>query len=172
VQKIRAILYRALAAAELAAPASARGSFLPAGEPFAAINAVGKVLGGARASAFIVDPYADANLLTEFAVLVAEGVPVRVLADEASHKPGLKPVAAAWSEQYGRGRPLEVRLAPARSLHDRIILIDGKEAWTLGQSFNALAKRSPTSLVRTDPETAALKAAAYGELWAAAKPLL
>jgi hypothetical protein len=38
--------------------------------------------------------------------------------------------------------------------------------WTIGQSFNALAVRAPTSFVRSDPETAALKVRAYGEdIW-------
>lgn len=170
--EIMVILNRALAKAELAAPASARGSFLPAGEPFSAINAVAKVLGSAKASALIVDPYADGNLLTEFAVLLPNGVPLQVLADEADHKPALKSVAAAYCQQYGNTRPLEVRLAPAKTLHDRIILIDGREAWSLGQSFNALAKRAPTSLVRADAETAALKVSAYGAMWAVAKSLL
>jgi len=57
------------------------------------------------------------------------------------------------------------------NLHDRLIVVDGKIVWTLTQSLNAFAARSPASLVRVDPETAALKVAAYEQLWKNAKPL-
>lgn len=93
-----------------------------------------------------------------------------ILADEESHKPALRPAAAHFAKQYGPTRPLEAHLTPPRSLHDRII-IDQREAYAVGQSFNALAKRSPTSLVRVDPETAVMKAAAYGAMWQKATPL-
>jgi hypothetical protein len=73
--------------------------------------------------------------------------------------------------QYGTPRPLEERLTPARSLHDRLLVVDGTSVWTFGQSLNAIAVRAPTSLVRVDSETAALKVAAYSDMWAAATPL-
>ncbi|MFC5694632.1 hypothetical protein ACFPU0_03550 [Pseudomonas sp. GCM10022186] len=171
VQTITTVIFRALARAELAAPATAQGSFIPAGEPFSALAAVSKVLGAATRSVLIVDPYADANLLTEFAVLAPEGVGLLVLADQASHKPGLRSAAAAWIEQHGPSRPLQVRLAPVRTLHDRLIIVDEREAWTLGQSFNALATRAPTSLIRSNPETASLKVEAYRQIWDAATTL-
>lgn len=170
VQTISVIVFRALAKAELSAPATAQGSFIPVGEAFSALSAVSKVLGTATQSIMIVDPYADANLLTDFAVLAREGVQIFALADQAHHKPGLAPAAASWAQQYTK-RPLEVRLAPARSLHDRLIIVDDREAWTLGQSFNALAKRAPTSLVRADQETAKMKVDAYRQIWASASPL-
>lgn len=173
VQAIISVIHRALARAELAAPASVQGAFLPVGEPFAAFAAVGKVLGGATATALIVDPYADQNILTEFAVLAPEGVRVMILADEESHKPALRPAAANWAKQYGPGRPLQVRLAPPKSLHDRVIIVDDREVWAVGQSFNALAKRAPTSLVRVvDPETVNMKVDAYAAMWATATALV
>jgi hypothetical protein len=58
--------------------------------------------------------------------------------------------------------------------HDESInchIIDKSVAFDLGQSFNALAERSPTSLIRSDPETASLKIAAYEDLWQSAQPL-
>jgi hypothetical protein len=67
---------------------------------------------------------------------------------------------------------MEVRLTPAKTLHDRDIIVDEREVWTLGQSFNGLAKRALTSLVHVvDAETATLKVEAYRVLWAAAAPV-
>ena len=141
VTKIMQIMYRALARAELKAPVAAQGAFIPAGNPYDAFAAVGKVLGKATVDVLIVDPYADGKLLEHYALQTPEQVSLRVLADQQSHKATLKPAAAETT------------------------------AYALGQSFNKLAERSPTSLVRSDPETAALKIAAYENLWQSAQPL-
>jgi hypothetical protein len=158
-------LYRTLAVAELSAPATAQGAFIPAGNAFDALAAVGKVLASATTDLLIVDPYMDENALSKFAVLAAETVPLRLLADLNSVKPSLKPSADAWIKQYGQKRPISVRLAQERTLHDRLIIVDGKEAWVLTQSLNAFAARAPATIVRTDNETAMLKAAAYDVIW-------
>lgn len=89
---------------------------------------------------------------------------LRLLADEKDHKPTLTPAATKWVGQYGTGRPLQVRLAQPRTLHDRVILIDSKTAWTLTQSLKDFARRSPAEIVRAD-DTAALKIAAYENAW-------
>ncbi len=53
----------------------------------------------------------------------------------------LEPAARRWIQQYGAARPLKVRLAPKKALHDRSIFVDGTVVWTLTQSFNAFANR-------------------------------
>lgn len=171
VQQMTAVLYRSLARAELQASPSVRGAFIPVGEAFSAFTALSKILTEARVSVMFVDPYADANLLSDFAVLVPEGVTTMILADANGRKAALAPAVRHWVQQYGSARPLEARLAPDRSLHDRLIIIDERESWSLGQSFNALAARAPTSLLRADPETAQLKIQAHTQIWQAATPI-
>lgn len=165
VQRMTAILYQALARAEMNAPTSAQNGFIPTGEPFTALSAVARVFAQANESIFIVDPYADASLLEQYALQAREGLSIRILTDSHSVKPGLVPAKQQWVAQFGATRPLEIRLAPARTLHDRLIILDDTSAWNIGQSFNALAARSPTALVRSDNETAALKIAAYAQHW-------
>ncbi|WP_018408125.1 hypothetical protein [Methylocystis rosea] len=126
-QKIQAILFRILAVAELRAPAAARGAFIPAGNAFDAMAAVGSVLNRATSDILIVDPYMDEKALTDFAVLV--GIELRLLADERDHKPSFRPAVKRWISQYGRERPVQARLASARSLHDRLIAVDGQTTW-------------------------------------------
>ena len=70
--------------------------------------------------------------------------------------------------QYGAARPLQVRLAPPKALHDRAIFTDQTTAWTLTQSLKDFAKRSPAEIVRAD-DIAALKIAAYEAIWANAQ---
>jgi hypothetical protein len=164
-------MFRVLARAEAKAPVSARGGFIPVGKPLDAMATVARLLGEATDDTLVVDPYAEASLLTDFLPATPQKVSVRVLSDERTHKPTLKPAAERWVEQFGVTRPLEVRVAPSRSLHDRLIFLDSKEVWVLGQSFNALAVRSPTSLLKADPELAKMKIDAYGQIWDAATPL-
>jgi hypothetical protein len=167
---IKATIYRALARAELNAPASTRGAFLPIDRPLDAFAAVGKVLSSAKTYVRIVDRYLDENAFTEFAVLAAEEVEVQLLAGRGE-KPGVKPAAARFIQQFGVKRPLAVRLSPPLLLHDRLIDVDGAEAWILTQSLNALATRSPATLSKAPPEISAPKIAAYTELWNNAEPV-
>jgi len=165
------ILYRALAVAEMKAPAATQGAFIPAGNVLQAMTAIGKILELARRDVLIVDPYMDVTTITDFAVLAPEGVQIRLLADAKDYKPTLKPAVERWVDQYGGNRPLSARLSAARSLHDRLIAVDGAQVWVLTQSLNGFAVRSPATIIRTDAETAGLKIAAYAVLWNAATPL-
>lgn len=169
-EKVMQCLYDALAAVSDNAPVEVRGAFIPAGNAFDALTAVRKILDGASNGVLIVDPYADAKILETYAIQAAEPVEINILAAQGSVKADLKPAVQAWVQQYQTNRHLKVRLAPAHSLHDRLIVVDRK-VWVVGQSFNALATRAHTSIVRVDDETAALKRAAYVEIWQNAVPI-
>lgn len=170
-QTIKSVVFGALARAELAAPLDAQGAFIQAGGELDAFVAFGKVLGVAATGLMIVDPYADEKALTDFAIQAPEGVAVRILADAEYRKGTLKPAAERWAAQYKTLRPLEVRLAARKTLHDRLILVDGAKVWTFGQSLNAIAARAHTSIVRVDADTSALKVAAYEAIWANSAPI-
>jgi hypothetical protein len=166
VRKIQAILYRALSVAELSAPTAIQGSFIPAGGAFDAVAVISKVLNKAHIDILIVDPYLDEKVLMDFAIATQENITIRLLADQNDHKASLKPAFQRWVAQYGNKRPLELRLAPHRMAHDRLIITDGSEVWVLTQSLNAFAARSPASVVRfPDPS---IKIAAYCYMWQSA----
>ena len=156
---------------EISAPQSVQGAFIPAGNALDAMVAAGKVLGSATSNLLIVDPYMDEKALTDFAALAPEGVTIRLLADAKHHKATLKPASTRWAAQYGAKRPLEVRLTPDRTLHDRLVIVDGATVWVLTQSLNVFAARAPASIVRSDGDAASLKVAAYADLWTAATPI-
>ncbi len=171
IEDLKGLLYRVLASAELKAPAGVRGSFIPAGNSFDAFTALSKVLQTATKDVLIVDPYMDETALMDFGGAVPENVGLRLMADSASYKPTLQPAAVKWVQQYGIKRPLQVRLAPQKTLHDRAIFIDAATAWTLTQSLKDFAKRSPAEIVRAD-DTAALKIAAYESTWLTAQVII
>lgn len=166
------IMHRALARAENNAPPSVRGAVIAVGNTLDAYMAVRKVLSTANSDVLFVDPYAGAKVLTDYAVLASEKVAVRLLTNEAEYEESLITAAQRWAQQLERYRELTIRLAAGQTLHDRLILVDSAKVWVLGQSFNTLAKRKHTSLVRMRPEAARRKIAIYGEIWKDAKPLL
>jgi hypothetical protein len=165
-----AILRRTAAVAELASPTAVQGAFIHAGDVFAAMIALGKIFKGATKDVLIVDPYMDEVALSDFALQVPENVPIRLLSDNAKVKPTLRPACDRWLKQYP-SRPLEARLAPDRTLHDRVIIIDGNAAYISTQSLNAFAARSPATVIRADPETTKLKIEAYENIWRSATGL-
>jgi hypothetical protein len=169
--KIMVILYRALARAEAKVPSAGRGSFIAAGSPFDALTTIGSLFAEAKGSIRIIDPYLDEKVLTTFAAMASENVAIELLADKATVKGSLKPAAAAWAAQYGALRPLASRLAAPKSLHDRLIIIDGTTVWDLSQSIKDFAARSPASASKADAELAAMKIGAYDTLWQGASPL-
>ena len=82
LDRITQLLYRALAQAELKAPAAAQVAFVPAGNVLDAFAMVGKILGEAEGDVLIVDRYANNKVLTDFAVLAPDNVTMRLLTTE------------------------------------------------------------------------------------------
>ena len=168
--EITAIVFRAFAKAELNAPPSLAGVFIPVGNSFDAFSIIAKLLKSAKNEVFIIDPYLDEVILTEFLVSAPSEIKLRLMADKRNLKPSLKLASIKWIQQYGDQKPLVVRVAPVNALHDRMMIIDSAITWSLTQSFNGIAKRSPAEFIRTD-DTASLKITAYEEIWEQSKQL-
>jgi hypothetical protein len=169
-QGLMMILYRVLGRAELASPAAAQGAFIPVGSAFDAYAAIAKIFSSATSDLLVIDPYMDDTTLLDFVGAVPDNIALRLLADSQTVKSSLEPAAKRWKAQHSH-RILKVRLAPARALHDRAILVDGQEAWTVTQSLKDLAKRSPAEIVRAN-DIAPLKIASYEQIWNSAQVLV
>jgi hypothetical protein len=164
--QIVTILHRALARAEQNAPAAVQGAFIAVGATFDAYQAIGKVLSAATSDVLIVDAYMDSKVLTDFAPCAPERVSIRLLSDSRhTTQAALQPPAARWAQQYAALRPLEIRLTAPRLLHDRLIVVDGADVWSLTQSLKDFAARSPASVLRVDADLARLKREAYEQMW-------
>jgi hypothetical protein len=164
---IRSLLYTALAKAELNAPSATRGAFIPANSPFDALIAVGGVLRACTGSVLIVDPYLDPVVLTDFLPMVADGVHIRLLASTKQRGAGLPEAVERWNTQNGNSRHIDIRLAASQQLHDRLIM-DDRGVWSLSQSFNSIAKRSPAMIQRVSADIAEAKREAFTSLWVSA----
>ena len=164
VSTIMSKLHAGFARAEVRAPLALQGGFIPAGDRFGGLAAVAQLLREATRSVFIVDPYLDESLLTDFAVMMQPKRELRVLGDSSGIRPGLLPALTRWREQYP-DRPVSIRKAPERSLHDRAIFIDEAVAYTVGQSLKDLAARAHCLIQRVDPERMREKLQAYSSMF-------
>ena len=167
---IVSIVHRALAKAELQAPPEARGAFVIASNAFDAFTAVRKVLGTVRNDVLLVDPMPMRGS-DRLRGIGARQCDVRLLLDRSDHNRSLASAARRWMQQFGRARPLLVRIASTGTLQDTLVLVDGTAAWALGQPFNQLGKRAYPALVRVSAEAAASLVVTHADIWKAAVPL-
>ena len=169
--EIRAIIFRGFAVTEFAIPFGLKGTFIPIGNTFDAFSALTKLFKSANQDIFIVDPYLDETILTEYGSTVPEQISFRLLADKSDYKTSLKTAGEKWILQYPSTRPLEIRLANSKLLHDRSVFLDKNQAWSLSQSIKDFAKKSPAEIINAK-DTASLKIPAYEEIWQNATILL
>jgi hypothetical protein len=168
-EKMHKALFTALGFAERLAPVGAIGTFIPVNSPHDALRSLAPLLGEASKDVLVVDPYMSQVFINDFALSAPEGVTLRLLSGDKRSEPNLEPAFRAWRDQR-KERPMEVRLARQKLLHDRLIIPDGR-AWQLSQSFNMLAKRSPATLQQLDEATGLQKTDYYEEVWKDAQQL-
>jgi hypothetical protein len=167
-ETIAEILRRALVQVEPDVPPEVQGTFIIAKTAVDAFVAVQRILATAENNVVLVDPQADARTLTDVAVLVPDRVVVRVLADQDAQNGSLRSAAQRWMRQFGKARPLYVRLAAPGTVVDTLILVDGITAWALRQPLSKIGRSSYTSLVRMPPDTTSAMMNAYAARWRAA----
>jgi len=166
--RLRQSLGNLLARCELRLPAEQRGGFIKAGGSFSAFVTLTAVISEAKSDLLVVDPYLSHDAINRFIVASPQGVGIRLLRDgEGGQKARTAALVAAmdaWNMQYA-DRPLEIRSAPARSLHDRAVFIDRASVFTVSQSLKDIAARSPALVHRVAAELVGEKIAAYEEIW-------
>ena len=167
---IEAALYRGLGRVELHASPTTTSAYMAVGKGFDALAAISRVFREAKRLLVVVDPYVDETFFTDFAVLADPGIKIRVMGQSVNGN-AFALAAKKWREQHKSDRIVEGRIAPPKSLHDRLIFVDDDSVYHLSQSFNQLAARSPATLYALDAELLKLKRDHYDDLWQAGTPV-
>lgn len=162
--KIFGTIHRAVADLELKVPTDIKVSF-GAGNVYDFFNALTKVIASAEKSIFIIDPYLDHTVFDHYLNSRQAGVKVRLLLSHNAQK--IVPSAQKYVSQYGE----VLELMESKSLHDRVIFIDGDVCWLLGQSLKDAAKAKPTYLVPLPPDVVPEKLKNYEAIWGSANVL-
>jgi hypothetical protein len=124
-----------------------------------------KLIATANSDLLFVDPYLDANFVSQYLPHIPMGVKTRLLAREKL--PSLLPAVKLLAQQSQM--PIEVRSAP--NFHDRYFIVDGKDCYQSGASFKDGGRNAPTTITQiTDAFPAVHRT--YEELWQKGKPEL
>ena len=166
LKTIRQIAFDALSIAEMKSDSAVNGAFIAVGAAFDFHVVLADILRSSEYDVFLIDPYMDSVVVSDVAPICPENVSIRFLSGDTTHRSSLKPAVESWTKQHGSR--LEAKLIEAKSLHDRLLIIDGKDVFLLTQSVKDFAK---SAVQKMDPEAAGLKANAYSDLWRASTPL-
>jgi hypothetical protein len=165
-------LYDVLSELELNAPAALKGAFIPPGDTWNGYAALVKIVQTDCRSVLIVDPYVIADIFMELVPHAVAKESVQILtAKHRERHPALLAAAQKWRATNPSAPPSQVRYAPEGSLHDRLIILDGKEVWLVSQSIKDIAKKSAASVTRAEAEVATWKSDHYANVWSSSSPI-
>ena len=133
-----------------------------ASKPFQYFDEIRQLVSAARTEVFFVDIYLDAEFVSRYLSLVAQGVPIRLLAREKL--PTLLPAVQLSRKEVSAS--IEVHSGPG--FHDRYLFIDQSACYHSGASFKDGAKAAPTTLTQVADAFAAIWST-YEQIWSTAQ---
>jgi hypothetical protein len=161
VGKLLGTLHCAIADIEIQVPELPPQAFGP-GAVYDFHKALLDLLASATSELLIVDPYLDEQIFDAYISTVPPQVVVRLLT--LKYAASLSPAVQKFISQ----KKMTVEVRSTREIHDRVIFIDGRSCWVLGQSINVAAKTKPTYLAPLAADTSQLKKAEYERIWTVA----
>jgi hypothetical protein len=162
--KVFNTIHRAIADLEIQVGSIPGGAFGP-GAVYDMLRALRDLLASAKTDVFVIDPYMDAEVFDGYISAIGRSVATRLLLTKFANS--VKPAMAAYLKQYAVR--LESRSSPR--LHDRVVFIDKRSCYVLGQSIKDAARTRATYLAPLPAEIASLKLGIYEELWSTSTPL-
>jgi hypothetical protein len=124
-------------------------------------KALNDLMSSATLSIFVVDPYLDDELFDSYLSAVPSKVIVRLLTKNRASN--LKAAITKFVAQHG----LKIDARVSDAIHDRVLFVDDRSSWVLGQSIKDAAKTKPTYLAPLDHDTVVLKKSVYEDIWVA-----
>lgn len=161
VAQILGILFRAIADLELQIPEQLDQAFGP-GAVYDFLKALRDLMASARKSIFVVDPFLDEQIFDAYITSVSPQVIVRLLAHK--YATALKPALAMFVVQTKMS--VEIRISSA--IHDRVVFLDDRTCWVLGQSIKDAAKLKPTYIAPLSIDVVQKKIIDYEQIWSTA----
>jgi hypothetical protein len=164
VGKLLGILQCAIADLEIQVPELPPQAFGP-GAVYEFHKALLDLLASATSELLIVDPYLDEQIFDAYISIVPPQVVVRLLTFK--YAASLSPAVQKFISQ----NKMAIEVRSTQEIHDRVIFIDGRSCWVLGQSIKDAAKTKPTYLAPLAANTSQLKKTEYERIWTVATPI-
>jgi hypothetical protein len=113
----------------------------------------------------VVDPYLDDQVFDTYISGIGHSVTVKLLTTKTGDQFG--PALDRYQAQHSQ----DIQARKSKSIHDRVVMIDGRSCWVLGQSINNAAKSKPTYIAPLSLDTAAEKIRTYQGIWDESEPV-
>lgn len=122
----------------------------------------------AKSEIFFVDPYLEAEFVSQYLTSVPAGTAIRLMASKNKQTKGwasLVPALQSFKKQYGNS----IELRQSENIHDRFIIINKKDCYSSGGSFKDGPKNAASVIVQLlDPAQNVI--ACYENEWSSAQP--
>jgi hypothetical protein len=105
---------------------------------------VRQLIGASTTDILFIDPYIDAEFVERYLPQIPAGVSVRLLTS-TGRVASLAPALALYRQQH-QAVQVELRAMPNKAIHDRHLVVDGREVYQSGASFKDGAKNAPTTI--------------------------
>lgn len=145
---------------DLGGSASVAQQIIPAGEFFTARAAIRQIMGGAKSTVAIFDEYLDdTEVLNIVEPYVEAGITIKLL--KKSPRNSFKSDVDAMRKQHGNNVGLRDH---ATGCHDRFIIVDGAEVYSIGASLKDLGAKV-TIIARLNQQEATKYIAMFDGWW-------
>lgn len=124
---------------------------------------VNKILTRANNTLWICDPYLDQLIIEDITLVSA--AQIKILTNDPSEV--FKKRLTAAKKQFS-DKSIEVRLN--KNIHDRYFILDKKEIWSIGTSYNEKAGKKPTTIQQIKDDTVKI-ISDYTTIWNASDSL-
>lgn len=154
-------IHQAIAQLEDQLPCSAGQAFGP-GAAYDFFKALRELVLSAEKSIFLVDPFMDAETFDGYLSALGSGTEVRLLLERYADD------ARVAADKFSTQQKCRVEIRKSKTIHDRIIFVDGEQCWVFGSSIKDAAAKKPTYLAPLSADVAAQKKKIYNDIWNAA----
>jgi hypothetical protein len=162
ISRMLSALHRAINSLEVSGVAQQGDLMFGPGAVYDFFKALNDLLSSATQKVLVVDPYLDDEVFDSYLISIPKTVQVRLLTKHKANN--LKAALSKFITQTNR--TIEARESAA--IHDRVIFVDERSCWVLGQSIKDAAKTKPTYLAPLDHDTVLLKLSVYEDIWKSA----
>lgn len=114
------------------------------GEQYAFYKDLKEIVSGAAREVFIVDAYANEEIFDLYVDKIKTGVTIRFLTKDPSKN------LATVVNKFKARPDVKIETKEDSKIHDRVIFVDEKQCWVLGQSIKDAAVKAPTYLLPID----------------------
>lgn len=104
---------------------------------------VRQLLAGAQQDVLFIDPYIDPSFVARYVPQITSGVSIRLLTAEPRADQLMQ---ALYLYEQQHQVKVQVRVVPAKSLHDRHLIVDQRDVYQSGASFKDGGRNAPTSI--------------------------